>query len=904
MGEVTRWMDVLRATWRRLFARPAEEARMDEEMRFHIDMETEKNIAEGMAPEEARRRALLAFGGVEKHRERMRDGRRVPFIEHLVQDVRYAARSLRRTPAFTAAVVLTLAVGIGATTAMYGVMSRLLILPPPHVAAPERVVRLYFGADPKDGDSFLSVGRDYVHFEAVRTGARSLSAVGAYTSVDAPVGEGADAMRAEAMAVSRGFWSAMGVRPVVGRLFSDEEAAPIQGARVAVLGYAFWKSRFGGDDSVVGRTIRIKGNPYEIVGVTPRGFRGVDLTEVDLWLPMSAYAAGRRDSLSWATTNTGYWLRMVGRLAPGVEPIQAERELSTIAARATEEADRDKPWPSPAEEGTRIFMATAPSVGALDYEMKPIPEARVAVWLVGIAVVLLGAACVSVASLLLLRAMRRRREIAVRLALGMGRGRMAAQLFTESLLLASLGGVVALAVAIGGGAWINRALLPNVASEPTSLDPVMLALTGACVVGSALLAGLAPLLQARFDPAHALREGTQHGSVFRSRLQRVLLVAQIALSVVLLVGAGLFIRSLQRIDRLDLGLDRDEVLVATIDFTGTGRSREDVVAFFERALERVRAVPGVERASLAVTIPLRRARGGGNFVFPEGPATAYVEDHGSPSVNYVTPDFFSTVGTRIVAGRDFRPSERNDSPVMLVNETFAKLVWPGRSPVGECLPYDSGEGCATVIGVVENARRFTLREDPTMLWYAPLSPEDTDDRVLLIRGAPRGAPGAAALRRALLELDPNLPYLHVETLGSALDPQIRPWRLGATVFTAFGALAMLLAAVGLYSALAYATAQRTREIGIRLAIGARTADVVKLVLRDGVRVAVVGVVLGLGAALAGGRYLEALLFEVSPRDWRVLLSVGGSLLVVVLLASWGPARRATRVDPTVAMRAE
>jgi predicted permease len=386
-------------------------------------------------------------------------------------------------------------------------------------------------------------------------------------------------------------------------------------------------------------------------------------------------------------------------------------------------------------------------------------------------------------------------------------------------------------------------------------------------------------------------------------MQRSLLVLQVGLCVVLLVGAGLFVRSLQRIDRLDLGLDRDNVLVTTVDFTGSGRAPESIIAFYESALERVRALPGVDRVSLSTGIPLRSARSGGRIQLPAG-ADSIRDEHGSPSVNYVSPDFFATTGTRIVQGRDFLPAERHDAKVILINETMARLAWPGRSPVGECVPFRGEDWCATVIGVVENARRAELREPEYLIYYRPLSPVEPDSRVLLIRVDQRARIGAATLRRALLELDPTLPYLHVETLGAALDPQIRPWRLGASVFTVFGALAALLAAIGLYSALAYATTQRTREIGIRLAIGARAMDVATLVMRDGMRVALAGIAVGLAAALIAGRWIEELLFEVSPRDWSVLAAVSAALLFVVLLAGWGPARRAMRVDPTVAMRAE
>ena len=325
------------------------------------------------------------------------------------------------------------------------------------------------------------------------------------------------------------------------------------------------------------------------------------------------------------------------------------------------------------------------------------------------------------------------------------------------------------------------------------------------------------------------------------------------------------------------------------------------MAFWERALVRVRALPGVDRASLTASTPLRRASAGG-LDFPVAPGVPVLEE--SPYVYYVSPDFFATTGMSLVQGRDFLESERSGAHVAVINETIARRGWAGRSPLGECIPHRGQEWCATIVGVVKNARRFNLREDEYQLYYQPLDPKEVDSRALLVRTAPGSRLELPTLRRALLEIEPNLPYMHVEPLGAPFEAQIRPWRLGASVFTAFGVLAMLLAAVGLYSSLSYAITQRTREIGIRVAIGARAADVLKLVLRDGLVMALLGIAIGLGAALLGGRWIADLLFDVSPRDWVVLASAGATLLAVTLLASWGPARRATRVNPTVAMRVE
>lgn len=813
------------------------------------------------------------------------------------QDARYALRALRASPVTTVSVVLTLALGIGALATMYGLMSLLLLQPPPHVAEPERVRRLFFhyeqpGAARVTTSTWISCVSDRLRAEAV-----TLQHVAAYSGFEVSVGAGGDAARARAAVVSAGFWPALGTRAAIGRLFVNEEAGPVAGPRVVILGHSFWKQRYGGVPDVLGRTLRIRGESFEIIGVTPRGFRGIEPYDVDLWLPLAAYTLSGR---SWETDTR---LSHVVRLKPDVAAAQADADLSrALSDIVDEDAGCERRAAAPV---ARLSVTAGPLAGGLGGDMRLTTEARVAVWLVGVAVALLGIACANVTSLLLLRALRRRREIAVRLALGMSLRRLATQLFIESAVLAVLGGLAAGVVVVWGGAWLNRILLPNLALEPpATVDPSILALTAACVVGTAFLTGLAPILQARTDPLGALQDGASRATARRGRLHRTLLVAQTALSVVLLTGAGLFLRSLHNIRSLDLGLDPDNVLVATIDFAGTDRTGREVAAFYERALEHVQALPGVERASLAMFIPLRSARAGS--IRPVGGAERLSAPGGDATyVNYVTPGFFATAGTRVVDGRDFLPHERDDDRVVVVNEATARAGWPDRSPVGECVEVEGGGACATVVGVVENARKFFLREPVAQLFYRPLK-RNADDRAraLLIRVATGDRGTGVAAMRAIQALEPSLPFVRVQTLGDALDPQIRPWRLGASVFTAFGALAVLLAALGLYGALSYAVMQRTREIGVRVAVGARTSDVVQLVLRDGFGLALAGILVGTTVNVAAGPWIASLLFDVSPRDPAVFVAVSASLLTAALLAALVPSRRATRVDPVVALRAD
>ncbi len=888
-------------------------ADVDDELRFHFDARAEELRGRGMDEETIARTIAEEFGDVDATRARLREiGERMErrrerswWWRQLGADLAYALRGLRRTPAFTVGVVVTLAIGIGAAASMYGTMRRLMLQPPPHVVAPQRVMKLHFRFE-QAGDSALTFDRaSYPFWEGVRD-ARTLAGVAAYTDAEFPVGRGEDARMARATMVSAGFWRTLGTRPVLGRFIADDEAHPATGARVVVLGHAFWRQRYGGDTAVVGTTLHVRGQPYRVIGVAPRGFRGVELMDTDVWLPLFALGDGDRSMREWHTYASSSNLRLVARLRPGASIAQGDAELTRRRVefvREQEQARLRRMGRGGREEEIRVSVRLGAVTGALGYDARRIPEGTVAVWLVGVAIVLLAVACANVASLLLLRALRRRREIAVRLALGMSRRRLSALLFTESLLLAMLGGAASVVVIVWGGAWARRVLLPGMVGESAGVDWRMLGVAAACVTATALVTGLVPALQTRGMGTAGLREGAQHGATGRSTLYWGLLVAQTALSALLLVGAGLFLRSLHRVTTTDLGLDTRNTWLVRVDFTGTGRGARDVAAFFERALERARTVPGVASASLATGAPLRAAMG---FTLRTSPNGEWVRtDQGTPMGAWVADRYLAATGMRVVQGRDFVAADRGGPPVVIVNEALARHAWPGRSPVGECAYLSSAATtCARVVGVSGNARTFSVREAQRFWLYAPLSPTDDARRVLLVRAAPGAGPMDGTLRRVLREVDPAVPYVHVEQLGAALDPQLRPWRLGAAVFTAFGALAMLLAALGLYTAVAYAVTQRTREIGVRVAVGATSAGVVRLVLGDGARIAAVGVAAGLALALLGAPLIADLLFDTSPRDPVVLGVVGLALLAVSAAASLAPARRAARVSPTVALRAD
>ena len=900
MSRVPMWRRYLR------FWRSDVQRDVDDELRFHFESRVADLRARGMAADEAQRQAAEEFGDEAAVRASLAAiGRRMQRRESRLQwwdatraDLRYALRGLATNPMFTMAIVVTLAVGIGAATTMYDVMRRLLIESPPGVRAPDAVRRVFFVYEQPGSPRMVSNAFTYGYLEHLRAEARTVEGAAYMSGEERIVGQGADAASARATLVSAGFWHTLRVRPLRGRFIADEEAHPEHGARVVVLGHAYWRQRYGSDPSVLGRKIDVNGQPYEVIGIAPPGFRGVDPVRTDIWLPLYEYGVAHREW--WKSSyNLGY----VVRLLPTATVARAAEELASLAQVAVSEQER-RDFGDATSPVRRMPVELGRITGGLGYDGKRMPEATVSVWLVGVALILLVIAVANVASLLLLRALRRRREIAIRLALGMTRRRLAALLFTESLVLATAGAVASVFIIIVGNAWVRRLMLSQMATERAGVDWPAFGFAAALTAATALVTGLAPMLQARREQVTRVNDGSQHGSARRSPLHASLLLAQTALSVLLLVGAGLFVRSLYRVEHLDLGLRPDGVSMVQVRFEGSGRKERETIAFYEQALQRVRALPGVEQATLATLAPLHSSRGAS--IRLRGAGDWFQADKGSQWVNYVSDGFFETTGMRIVQGRGITAADRTGAPVVVVNEALARAAWPARSPVGDCVYTSSTRDvCAEVVGVVANSRTFRLREDKPSLWfYSPLAPDDEDSRVLLVRTAPAASGTDALLQRTLRDLDPTLPYIDIRPLGDVLDPQMRPWRLGATLFTTFGVLAMLLALLGLYSAVAYAVTQRTREIGVRMAVGATAGNVVRLILGDGARIAVTGIMAGVVLALIGAPFIADLLFDVSPRDPAVLASVAGGVLLAALLASLLPARRGARVDPVTALRAE
>jgi predicted permease len=809
-------------------------------------------------------------------------------------NVGYAARGLLRSPAFTAAVVVTLALGIGVNATMFGIIDRLLLSAPAQVKEPEQVRRVYVRLhERRTGELVHQRAMPYLDYQDWEP-ARSFASVAAYWSHDITLGHGVDAFRLNGGLASASFFPTLGLEPALGRFF-DESEDQEGAANVAVLSYGLWQSKFAGDPSVLGQTLDIGRGSFTVIGVAPQGFRGVDLDQVDVWAPLHAYS-NERETDRWKRSRGYYWIKVVARLRPGVSVASAEAEATQLHRNGRRELiDRGY-----YDEGATVELA--PLVEARGPNASR--ESKVSVLLAGVSLIVLLIACANVANLLLARGLRRRKEIAIRLALGISRRRLAGQLLTESLVLAALGGVAALLAASWGADFIRHVLLPDVAWTDSPLSARVLAFTALAALVTGTLSGIVPALQAsRPDLTRDLKDSARAGMVRRSRTRVALLVVQGALSVVLLVGANLFVRSLQRIEGLDLGLDSQAVIYAQLELEPRERTTEEVSRIYQRSLQRLRALPVVEHASTSGGMPFW----GGSIedVFVPGLDSVPAPPPG-PHIEPVTPGYFATLGIAMLRGRDFNDSDAAGAePVAIVNESMARGLW-GDDPLGQCFSIALRDApCTRVVGVVADSHRMQVLETQKWVYYLPAAQyPDEYPSAILLQG--RGDPGMLipVVQRELLAGDPNIKYAVVRPLQDMIDPQLRSYRLGAYLFSLFGCLALVVAALGLYSVLAFNVAQRTHEIGVRTALGATRGRIVSQVLKESLTLAAIGIVLGLVIAVAAGGAVAPLLYEISPRDPAVLITVTVTLLLTAAAAGLVPASRAARIDPNAALRVE
>jgi putative ABC transport system permease protein len=815
-------------------------------------------------------------------------------MQAFLRDLRLAARSLARTPAFTLGVVLTLGLGIGVNATMFGVVDALFLRPPADVHDPGGVVRVYLRRNFGVMGDVTGSSTGFPSYRDLRDNVPAFAVTAAVTNRSMSLGRGAASRQVHVQAVSHTYWRLVGVTPVLGRLFAADEDRP-GGARVTVLSWGFWQRQYSGASDIVGRALELGSGTYTVIGVAPRRFGGLDLNAPDLWVPIEAAASAGEtgppealDSRSWS------WMTVVARLAPGATSDGA-------AAAATVVYRRGFPASEQAEAHATVLL------GAVQEARGPIAtsDARVSRWLGLVALLVLLIACANVANLLLARGVARRREMAVRAGLGAGRGGLVRLLLVESLVLAAAGGGAALVMAMWTGTAVRRFLVPQLDRDLPLLDPRVLVFTAAAVVLTALLAGIVPAaLTSRTDLTDALKSGG-HGTTARSgRTREMLLATQVALTLVLLVGAGLFVRSLRNVQGLDLGFDADRIVVASPDFDAAGVSADAANATFLRLVDRLGQVPGVEAVAASMGTPF-----GWSFstdVRAEGVDSIPRVASGGPYFNRVTPQYFATLGLRIVRGRGFTTGDRRGAErVTVLGATMARLIWPGQDPLGRCIYVEESRECTRVVGVAADTRRESVTDSGAVQYYLPYDQLDHGKiSALFVRTRVDARSLVETVRREIHAAEPGLPYVQAFTMSQQIAPQLRSWRLGAAAFTAFGLLALVIAATGIFAVIAYGVSQRTQEFGVRMALGAQAAEILHLALGQGLRAVAGGLALGMLGALALSRAIASLLYGVRPTDPAVYGGVAMALVAVAAAAAWLPARRAAAVDPLVALRYE
>jgi putative ABC transport system permease protein len=896
------WND-LRFRWRALFRRGDVERELNDEVRFHIAREAEKLERAGMPRDAATRAALLAFGGVDRVKEDARDARGVRFVEHVAQDAKYALRGIRARPAFTAVVVATLGLGVGVNTAMFGVIDRMMFRAPAYLVDPSSVNRVYLTFTGAQGDRPYDRSIEYRRYEDLTRWSRSTTQTAAFAYRTMAVGDGDETQPRLVAIASASYFDFFDAHPALGRFYTRDEDTTPAGANVAVLGYTFWQTQYAGADSVLGRSIRLGSQIYTVIGVAPPRFDGISEGRSPIaFVPVTTFAAF--NAADYYRDYGWSWLEVVVRRKPHVSVADASADLSAAYRRSWEAERAMGSVISPAEAARPEALA-----GPIQLSRGPLagPEAKVLAWIGGVALVVLLIACANVANLLLARALRRRRELAVRRAIGGSRARLVQQLLTEMCVLAAMGTAAGLLGAQLAAKGLQRILVATAGDWPVVTDGRTLAFAVALTLVTAVLSGALPAIDAGGgDLASSLKAGTREDGYRHSRARGTLLVVQTALSVVLLVCAGLFVRSLEAVRSLRLGYDVDPVAYVEASMRGVKLTKDRQEALSNELESAARALPGVQAASLIVSVPFYSSEGRSLYV----QGIDSVRRLGRFSLQAGSPGYFPTVGTRILRGRGIAAEDRAGAPrVAVVSDAMAKVLWPNQDAIGKCFRISSDTmPCTTVVGIAENVRSRQLSRADDFTYYLPIAQYRTTFQppmlALFVRVHGRPEDVAEQLRGRLQPLMPAPAYLRVMPMRTLIDPTMQAWTSGAKMFFGFGALALALAAVGLYAVIAFSVAQRTREIGVRIALGAASRDVVRLVVGEGVRVTLIGVVAGIGIAAAGSTKIAGVLFDESPRDPLVYGAVAATLLVVGILASAIPATRAARVDPNVALREE
>lgn len=896
--------------WRRyleLFGRTPQQDLADE-IRFHLDTEIDELVAAGRSPEDARREALAKFGDVERFRaeieasdtRRMKKQSRARFLDVLVRDVRYALRGLANRPTFAVACVSILAIGVGANAALFSVVDNLYLRPPGEVRKSGELRRVWVERERSDGSRYLQVRFSYPEISRIDSVVRRRFPATIFfpRPVRLETTSGTP-QRVQGVWISNTFFDVLGVQLHAGSNFGAADTTFGAPARSAIISWSLWEREFGRDPSALGRTVRINGEPTVIRGIAPRGFHGFNVEVSEIFLPVAGLTEYNRGNARWHTE----WGMLAFRLLARVPPNASDAELTAHIAAGIRAANTIGEQEDPGWRFRAPFVRAlhSPIHAALGPERISQREAMALV-LAALALLLLAISTANVANLILGRALDRRREVAVRVALGMDRMRLVGQVAVESLVLAALATMAALAAAAATGNALRTALLPGVALPTGPIDArvaIVAIVLGFIVAIVATVVPLQPMLH--LDVNAFLKLG-RDGGLHRSRLRGALVAVQAALSVVLLVGTGLLGRSLYNVRTLDLGLDPELLVTVQLD---DDAARADELAGVARAL------PGVTVVAHSATIPMWDSFESRAMYMRSGDSARSLERE----VRYVAADsaYLAAVGTRLLRGRGFSAEDRAGSePVMIVNEHMAQRAWPGRDPLAEreCLRIGTPTNpCYRVIGIAENARIYSVVEDTRSAFYLPLEQRPKDDeagRALVIRAARTTElrPIAAQLRRVLGDTGTTVASSRVRVMADVLAPQYRPWETGARLFAGLAALALGLALFGLYAVLDYSVTLRTRELGVRLALGAGRGGLAALVVREGVKLVAIGGAVGVAIAFVVAERVKPLLYGVSPRDPAIMLAAFAILVLFAAAGALVPARRAISIDPVKAIAAE
>ena len=865
---------------------------MDRELRFHLEMEIEVNVRRGMSLTEARREALLRFGGVEKFKEECRDVRGAPLVESLLQDVRYGARILFRNPGFTAVAVLTLGLGIGANTAIFSVIYGVLMRPLPY----------------KDGNQLVIVQQQaplahvnnvpfsFKEVQDYRDQNQTLDAVVEHHSMSFTLLGGQEPQLVLTGVVSANFFDVLGVKPLLGRTFvagDDEHGSDA----VIVLSYQYWRQSHGGDPGIVGRTFQMNNRPHTVIGVLPPIPQYPN--EQDVYMPTSHCPT--RSSEQFMSNRNARMMSVFGRLKPGVPLAQAQADLSTLASNL----QKQYPDSYPANRG--YSASVIPLQEELTRRAKP-----TFLVLLGTAGLVLLIACANVANLTLARLMRREREMAIRAALGAGRRRLIRQLLTESTLLSFAGGVLGLVLAAGGlQLLVSFAARFTTRASEIRIDGFVLLFTLLISVATGLIFGLMPAFSSDKHLTGALKEGGGRSSagLKRQRVRNLLIVAQVSVSFILLIWAGLMLRSLIKLQHVNPGFDPERVLAMRISLNWSKyNGNEETLAVLLRTLDKARSEPGVLSAALCSTYPMNQ------LGITNGPFNRGFQIEGRPipdgellpqaDFRTASTDYFETVRQPLVRGRTFSEGDKDKAPlVAVINQATARHRWGDEDPIGKRVSFDRGQTWLTVVGVVGDVRQYGLDREAADEIYRPLAQAGFAGN-LLVRTAADPMSIAKLMREAVYEVDSDTAVDRVQTLEQVRSDAVASPRLTAILLALFAGLALVITAAGIAGVMALSVNQRTHELGVRLALGATPGKVLRMVMRQGMSFVIVGISVGLVGALLLGRLMSALLFAVEPTDPITFLAVATVLIAVAAAACFVPARRVTSIDPMLALRSE